>query len=163
MWDLHSLSRDLTHEGGFLATGLPGKSLVFICSDGFSNLKFLRFKSLLVLLKLLPANWQFFSSITHLAPSLWCGSSISCRMLNRNMVCLFDCPRLTFSIFIKLWEISGLWISLSFIIIMAFGCLFSHLFSQWEAQWREIMSVGGLERQGTNSGKDASFAKVFNF
>jgi hypothetical protein len=39
---------------------------------------------------------------------------------------------------------------------MTFLCHFSHLFSQWEAQWREMISAGGMK---SSSGKDASFAK----
>lgn len=96
-------------------------------------------------------------------PSLCCVFPTLCSMFNGSMVCLLHCPGLNFIIFIKPWAISGLWISLSFIIIMAFLCLFSHLFSQWEAHWREMISAGGLQAHGTSSGKDASYAKIFDF
>lgn len=72
------------------------------------------------------------------------------------VVCLHDWPGLNCRILIKPWGC----VSHSLIYYHnGILCLFSHLFAQWEAQWRETISAGGLEGHGTSSDTDASFAE----
>lgn len=96
-------------------------------------------------------NCNSFFSITYLANNLWCVSPILGSMLNGSMVCLNDCPGLSFRILTKPWAISVLWISCSNLLLQWHFCTFflicshnrKHSGKRWFLQgaWKDIGQV----------------------